>query len=175
MTSPSTIVRPNISVIVPVYNVEKYLVRCLDSIVKQQFSGTYEVIAVEDASSDNSLQILKKYQNNEDRLIIIEQGVNKKLSVARATGMDAATGDYIMHVDSDDWLLPGALEGLFKRCTETNADVIVFNYAREDSEGKRTLVDCIKKEMITTNKIQVQPHFFGTVVNKIVKRSLAEK
>ena len=167
-----TVLKPNISVVVPVYNVERYLTRCLDSIFNQHFSGTFEVIAVEDASTDNSLQLLKHYQEKEPRLKIIKHGVNKKLSIARATGMKAAAGDYIMHVDSDDWLLPGAFEALYKSCIETNADVVVFNHVRENNEGKRTSVNSIKSQLLTTDKLRVQQHFLGAPWNKIVKRAL---
>lgn len=163
---------PDISIVVPVYNVEKYLFRCLDSIFSQQFSGTYEVIAVEDCSSDKSLQLLRNYQAKQPQLKIIEHGVNKTLAIARRTGMDASSGDYILHVDSDDWLLPDALEKPFKKCLEMNADVLVFNYVIENSEGQRTLVDCIKKEVVTTDKDQVQIQFLKTAWNKLVKRSL---
>ena len=166
--------RPNISIIVPVYNVEKYLIRCLDSIFNQLFSGNFEVIAVEDASTDNSLQVLKSYQEKETRLKIIEHGVNKKLSVARATGMKAAKGNYIMHVDSDDWLLPGALESLFVKCLHSDADILVFNYCSQTSEGKTTPQYLIKKEIITQDKVLVQTHFLGACWNKIVKRSIIE-
>ena len=107
--------KPNISIIVPVYNVEKYLVRCLDSIFTQNFSGTFEVIAVEDASTDNSLKVLKSYQAKEHGLKVIEHRINKNLSLARATGVSACSGDYIMHVDSDDWLLSNALENLYAK------------------------------------------------------------
>lgn len=165
---------PNISVIIPVYNVERYLSRCLDSIFNQQFSGTYEVIVVEDASTDNSLQLLKLYQDKQPRLKIIEHGVNKKLSVARATGMKAATGDYIMHVDSDDWLLPDAFENLFRCCIETNADVVVFNHVRENSEGVRTSVRSIQEKLVTADKLSGQHHFLGAPWNKIVKRVLTD-
>jgi len=174
METNSSDVRPNISIIVPVYNFEKALAKCLDSIFNQKFSGIFEVIAVEDASTDSSLQILKDYQNREPRLKIIEQEVNKSLAVARVTGMDASTGDYIMHVDQDDWLLPGALENLSKKCYETDADVLVFNYLIENCQGKRTLVDRIKKELIIIDKVQVQPLFLGTAWNKIVKKSVTE-
>lgn len=165
---------PNISVIIPVYNVEKYLVRCLDSVFNQHFSGTYEVIVVEDASTDNSLQVLKDYQAQQPDLIIIEHGVNKKLSVARATGMKAATGDYIMHVDSDDWLLPDVFSNLFRHCVETDADVVVFNHVREDSEGARTSVHNIREKTVTTDKNSVQNYFLGAPWNKIVKKNLTE-
>lgn len=164
----------NISVVVPVYNVEKHLVRCLDSIFNQQFTGTYEVTAVDDASTDNSLPILKKYQAKESRLKIIEHEVNKKLTKTRDSGMKVATGDYILHVDSDDWLLPDTFENLHKNCIETNADVVVFNYARETSRGERTFVNGINELLVTTDKIKVQHLFFGATWTKIVKKALTD-
>lgn len=166
---------PFISIIVPVYNVEKYLDRCLDSIFSQRVTGDFEVIAVDDGSTDNSLNVLKKYQEKESRLIIIEHGCNKKLSIARSTGMKIATGDYIMHVDSDDWLMPKALECLKLKIKQTAADVIVFNYLREDLEGKKTFVRKIKKEQILIDKELVQSHFYGACWSKIVKRSITDE
>jgi glycosyltransferase involved in cell wall biosynthesis len=163
-----------ISIIIPVFNVEKYLLRCLDSIFNQQFSGTFEVIAVDDASSDNSLEVLKKYQETEVRLKIIEHEVNKKQSIARANGMKVSLGDYIMHVDADDWLLPDALENLYAKCIETDADVVVYNYIRENDEGEITLVKKIKKQLITADKVKTLHHFFRFSWNKIVKRVLVE-
>ena len=150
---------PDLSIIIPVYNVEKYLIRCLDSVFNQQFSGTYEVIAVDDGSTDSCLHVLKGYREKETRLKVIEHGENKKLSVARASGMKAAKGDYIMHVDSDDWLLPNALENLFRKCMELDVDVVVFNHVRENSKGERTNVKSIKKETFTTDKLKVQSYF----------------
>jgi glycosyltransferase involved in cell wall biosynthesis len=160
----------DLSIIVPVYNVEKYLVRCLDSIFSQPFSGTCEVIAVDDGSTDACPYILSRYQKKEPRLKIITHEENKKLSLVRATGMSAATGDYIMHVDSDDWLLPDSLDRLLKTCRETDADVVVFNYVREDDERQQTSVKPIKRQLVTSDKHAVQQYFYGACWNKIVKR-----
>jgi glycosyltransferase involved in cell wall biosynthesis len=165
---------PAISIIVPVYNVEKFLNRCLDSIFQQQFSGVFEVIAVEDCSTDNSLQVLKEYQKREKKLVIIEHKANSKLSCARATGIRAASGDYIMHVDSDDWLLPNALENVYQIISTKNVDVVVFNYLRENNLGKQTIINAIKKNKVTINKKEVVEHFRGACWNKIVKRELLE-
>ena len=162
----------DISIIVPVYNVEKYVLRCLDSIFSQVFSGKFELIAVDDGSSDGSLQILKQYQKNEKRLVIIEHGENKNLSIARSTGIKASIGKYIMHVDSDDWLLPGAFEELYNNCIQNDLDLLVFNYIYEDSCGNRTFNKSIRDNRITTDKLEVQKYFFGTAVNKIVQRNL---
>lgn len=165
---------PDISIILPVYNVEKQLIRCLNSISSQKFSGTFEIIAVEAFSTDNSLTLLKSFQLNEPRLKIIEHGIREKLSTSRITGMNVATGDYILHIDSDDWILPDMIEKLFETCVETNADIVVFDYIKENSQGKRTVLNNIKKKLITIDKIEVQQYFYGACWNKIVKRRLIE-
>ncbi len=88
--------------------------------------------------------------------------------------MRVSTGDYVMHLDSDDWLLPNALEKLFAEYKSTNADVIVYNYIKACSDGKTTPVHKIKKKVITDEKLKVSHYFLGAAVNKIVKRSLVE-
>lgn len=165
---------PTISIIIPVYNVEKFLVRCLDSIFNQQFSGGYEVIAVDDCSTDSSLFILKEYQKREKRLIIIEHKVNSKLSCARATGILAASGGFIMHVDSDDWILPNTLEQLCQIISKETVDVVVFNYLRENDLGKQTTVNAITTSKIVTDKNEVVELFQGACWNKMVKRELLD-
>lgn len=164
----------DISIIIPVYNVEKYLSRCLDSIFSQRFSGTFEVIAVDDGSTDSSLEILNQYAQNENRLQVIVHSENKKLSVARRTGMDASTGDYIMHMDSDDWILPDTLEILYTKCKETDADVVVFDFLRADSTGNQISKINIAKEVLIKDKLLVQKYFFDACVLKIVKRKLIQ-
>jgi len=164
----------DISIIVPVYNAEKYLVKCLDSLFNQLFTGTFEVIAVDDASTDGSLSILKKYQESEKRLIIIEHQYNKKQAVARVTGMRVAKGEYIMHVDADDWLLPGAFDRLYSKSKEFNPDIILFNYISVFKSGKRNTNKIIKDEILTTDKISVQKYFYGNSATKLVKRRLTE-
>lgn len=166
--------RPSISIIVPVYNVEKFLNRCLDSIFEQQFFNSFEVIAVDDCSTDNSLNILKEYQKKEERLIILEHETNKKVSIARFTGINHATGDFIMFVDSDDCLLPNAFEELIRKCIETDADVVVYNYSLFDKNKKSNLIKNISKEIVTKDKFKVHEHFLGALWNKIIKRSLLE-
>ena len=161
----------DISIIIPVYNVEKSLERCLDSIFNQNFTGTFEVIAVNDCSIDNSLEVLKLYQNRVPELKIIEHNVNKKLAQVRTTGMKIAKGDYVMHVDSDDWLLQNTLESIFAKCIETDADVLVYDYLIENEFG-RNFLNNIKKEILTKDKVKVQHHFYGACWNKIVKKSL---
>ena len=112
-----------ISLIVPVYNVEDYLDICLDSIITQTFRD-FEVICVNDGSSDLSLEILKKYAKF-DRRIKIYNKENGGLSDARNFGMKKISGKYVMFVDSDDWLSPVALERLYKNIVQYDSD---FNF-----------------------------------------------
>ena len=98
------------SVIIPVYNVEKYLSECLDSVLNQSFSD-WEAICVNDGSSDSSAAILEEFAEKESRLKVISQP-NGGLSAARNTGLKTARGDYVLFLDSDDWLEPQALEVL---------------------------------------------------------------
>lgn len=165
---------PEISIIIPVYNVEKYVERCLDSIFNQKMIGRCEVIVVDDCSTDNSLEILKEYKQQQPALSIIAHEKNKKLSCARNSGMIVAKGKYIMHVDSDDWLLPDALETLYNKSIQVNADVIVFNYVRSNDAGESTTVKSIEKEYLTTSKADVQQFFLGAPWNKIVKRKFTK-
>ena len=98
------------SIIIPIFNVEKYLRECLDSVLGQSFSN-WEAVCVNDGSTDGSAVILKEYAAKDDRFRIVEQS-NAGLSAARNTGMEYATGDFVLFLDSDDWLELNALEVL---------------------------------------------------------------
>lgn len=122
-----------LSVIVPVYNVVGYLPKCLDSILEQDIDAeVYEIIVVNDGSTDNSEEIIKEYQKENDNIILISQ-VNQGLSSARNAGIDRATGKYILFVDSDDYIEKNAVFGMLNRAIELNLDVLRFNYNRVDS------------------------------------------
>ena len=117
--------RITISVIIPVYNAEKYLERCLDSIFVQ--SGTFEIIAVNDGSTDNSLNILNDYAKRYSNLKIINQS-NQGVSTARNNGMLAAKYEYITFIDNDDWLEPEAFDIVRKNLNKDKADILIADY-----------------------------------------------
>lgn len=121
-----------ISIIVPVYNAEKYLEICLDSLVSQTYTDI-EIVCVDDGSKDNSAAILHDYSQMDSRIKIIKQK-NSGASVARNTGLDNCTGDYIMFVDSDDWIEPDTCQTALAALTENNADVVMWDYIRELSD-----------------------------------------
>ncbi|EET60574.1 hypothetical protein BRYFOR_07392 [Marvinbryantia formatexigens DSM 14469] len=117
--------RKKVSVIIPVYNVEKYLEKCLDS-VERQTLPEIEIICVNDGSTDGSLQILQSYAEKDDRIIIINKE-NGGLSSARNAGLAVAEGEYVYFLDSDDWILAETLEVLYDECKKENLDTILFD------------------------------------------------
>lgn len=114
-----------VSVIIPVYNVEKYLPACLDSVCQQSVQGI-EIICVNDGSTDGSLHILKSYAEKDSRIYIISQD-NRGVSVARNAGLGAATGKYVQFLDSDDMLEPEALEYAAHQMEKKQLDVFYFD------------------------------------------------
>lgn len=121
-----------VSVIIPVYNVKEYLEECLESVLQQEFSD-YEVIAIDDASTDGSGEILDEYEGRYDIIHVYRHEKNRGLSAARNTGLDNATGKYVWFVDSDDMIAPNALEKLYQMAENMQTDIVYFNYDRLDS------------------------------------------
>lgn len=117
---------PKISVIIPVYNVEKYLRKCLDSILNQSFQD-FEVICIYDISNDKTVDILKEYAEIDNRIKLID---NQKqgISNARNLGILNSKGEYLQFVDSDDWIEPNCFELAYNKISETDADIVCFAY-----------------------------------------------
>lgn len=120
---------PKISIIVPIYNVEKYLKQCLDSILSQSFQD-FEIICINDKSPDNSLEILKEYAAKDNRIKIINNKKNVGCGVSRNKGIKRAKGKYIMFIDSDDWYEPDALELLYNQIEKNKNDFVIFDYRK---------------------------------------------
>ena len=126
---------PKISVIVPVYNVEKYLSECLDSIVNQTLKEI-EIICVNDGSTDSSLSILKEYASKDTRIKIIDKE-NEGQGYARKVGLDTAKGDYILFCDSDDYYAKlTAFEELYNHIEKLKSDIVIFDFIRKDEFTK---------------------------------------
>ncbi|MBQ2610999.1 glycosyltransferase [bacterium] len=124
-----------ISITVPVYNVEKYLPRCLNSLVNQTFKLDYEIICVDDGSTDNSGKILDDFAQKYPKIKVIYQE-NAGLSEARNTALKYVTGKYTMFVDSDDFIAPNALEDLYNYAQKHNSDVVIFDFFRGTCDEK---------------------------------------
>lgn len=111
-----------LSFVIPIFNIEKYLPKCLDSILSQEFSD-YEIICVNDGSTDNSVKILEQYA--QDKIVIINK-TNEGQGVARNVGLEKATGDYIWFVDGDDWIEENCLSNIVKELDAKGPDILIF-------------------------------------------------
>lgn len=124
---------PSLSIVIPVHNVEKYLAKCLDSIlVDNQFTG--QVVCVNDGSTDGSLAILEQYAEKYSNIEIISQP-NSGLSAARNAGLDKAAGEYVFFPDSDDWIIPGSID---KIMSQINGEEVVYFNAKVYSDEKQS-------------------------------------
>lgn len=137
-----------VSVIVPVYNVEKYLDVCLDSLINQTFDD-FEIICINDGSTDSCLNILRQYAKLDRRIKIFSQK-NLGLSAARNAGMRHANGEYIVFVDSDDFLSPAALEKMHTNMSENDSD-FMFSYAYQILPQGISLWELPNKKEFTTH------------------------
>ncbi|SEH26328.1 glycosyltransferase family 2 protein [Selenomonas sp. KH1T6] len=116
---------PFISIIIPVYNVEPYLSACLDSLLQQNFQD-WEAVCVEDCSTDNSLAVLKKYAELDDRILVVSQTSNGGLARARNTGLDNAKGKYVCYLDSDDTLAKDSLSRLIPYLEKEHLEMLTY-------------------------------------------------
>ena len=125
---------PLISVIVPVFKVEKYLKRCLDSIVMQMYDNI-EIILIDDGSPDRCPQICDSYKEADSRIIVIHQK-NQGLSAARNKGLDIAQGQYVTFVDSDDWVSADYISELYLSIKDASADISIVNHKLVSDESQ---------------------------------------
>lgn len=161
---------PKVSIIVPVYNVEKYLERSLNSLINQTLKDI-EIICVNDGSKDNSLKILEEYSKKDNRIIVINQE-NAGLSVARNSGMKIAKGQYIGFVDSDDWVDLDFYEKLYNTAIAKDADIAVADFVREHPNKKPKRLNLKEEKVYETpeDKLLVcKVHREGCVWNKIYR------
>ncbi len=135
-----------VSIIVPVYNVEKYLERCLNSLINQTLKEI-EIICINDGSKDNSLKILERYSQKDNRIIIIDKK-NEGQSIARNIGIEKASGEYIGFVDSDDWIDLNYYKSLYNSVKKFNADIGVTGIIRLHKFNKKVHLK-IEKEYTT--------------------------
>lgn len=149
-----------ISVIVPIYKVESYLHRCVDSILEQTYQNL-EIILVDDGSPDNCPSICDEYAEKDSRVKVIHKK-NGGLSDARNAGMLVATGEYLMFVDSDDWLEKGAIILLYQLLVEYNAQIAIGGMQRVEDQSNIILQSefCGKKNIENMTKTQAMKAFF---------------
>lgn len=158
-----------ISVIVPCYNGEKYIARCLDSLLAQTFQDI-EIIVVNDGSSDNSQDIIEDYQKRYPEKIKAVHQSNKGIATTRNTGLKYVTGDYIGFLDCDDYTTLDMFEKMYQKAIDTNADMVVSNFLWETEKGHR-----LEKEGPYQGGLDMIVNLFATLWNKIYKREVIEQ
>ena len=157
---------PKVSVIVPIYNVEKYLEKCINSLLSQTLEDI-QIILVNDGSKDNSGNIAKEYEkNNKDRVIYVEKE-NGGLSDARNYGLKYATGDFIAFLDSDDYIEKNAYEEMYNKAIEENADYVECDFIWEFPNKIR-----VDKQYPYKNKKEMLSFVRVVAWNKLIKRQL---
>ena len=165
-----------VSIIVPVYQVEKYIRQCVDSILAQTFTD-FELILVDDGAKDNSGKICDEYVGIDERVRVIHKE-NGGLSDARNKGMNQATGNYFMFVDSDDYIAPTMVECLYKNILHEYADIAVCNFLYFfESDRKKDFSTNIESEVLSGTEIfynrkNERNYGFWTIAcNKLYKRA----
>ena len=169
---------PEISIIVPVYNVEKYLKRCIDSILNQSFTN-FELILVDDGSTDNSGKIIDEYAIKDERIKVIHKE-NGGQGSARNRGLDIAKGNYIGFVDSDDWIHKDMYKCMYQIINEDSTDIVQVghNTVEKYTKDKRCnindlniiCIDNIIEKFTDCNSFEILPLIFP--VNKLYRREL---
>ncbi len=181
-------ISPKVSFIIPVYNVDKYLTKCVNS-VRCQTESNIEIILVDDGSTDNSGKICDIFSKKDSRILTIHQK-NQGVSVARNTGLDNATGEWVTFVDSDDWIDKQLCENTVSYAEKMSADIVMFSYwtVCDNKKKKSKLIDLFQgnitdeKELIL--KKTISQYYGGNVMNngvsagttwgKLIRRDIIE-
>lgn len=170
--------KPDVSIIIPVYNVDAYIEKCLNSIVVQTLKNI-EIIVVDDGSTDKSREIIKQFELKDKRIKVIHQK-NMGVSEARNNGLKIARGKYIGFVDSDDYIDQDMYESMYKEAIEKNSDIVVCN-VNDIYENETKVSLSLEDEEIYLDQIGIEsfmkdkyPKFGSAVWHKIFRRELIE-
>ena len=166
-----------ISIIIPVYNVDKYLPKCLDSVISQTYKHL-EIIIIDDGSTDNSGIICDEYALRDNRIIVIHQP-NRGLSAARNSGLDIAKGVYVMFVDSDDYVEPSFCEKPLRIAIREQVDIVSFGYFKIGNKSTKVKTTNKPRTVQASEAIKLlitlDDVIHGFVWNKLYKRALFEQ
>lgn len=161
--------KTKVSVIIPVYNIEKYIKRCLDSVLNQTYSNL-EVICVNDGSTDNSLEILKEYGRKDDRIKVFSKE-NKGVSAARNLGIKEVTGEYITFIDGDDFVELNMIEDMVNIMKENSADIVKCAYVK-DYIYKQIPYNLKLGKEISIYENESMPDLYDFFLNKYILNSM---
>ena len=159
------------SVIVPIYNVEKYLSRCIDSVLSQTFAD-FELILVDDGSPDNCPEICDKYAQKDHRIKVVHKE-NAGLGMARNLGVEVATGDFICFIDSDDFIEEECLNAMYSAAEENKVDLVICDYYKYFENGQKDHIAIIPFFEKNNSKCSVTS--MPGAVCKLVKKNIVIK
>lgn len=166
---------PLVSILVPIYGVEKFIERCAISLFGQSFDSI-EFVFVNDCTLDNSMIILERvianYPHRKGQVKVVHHTINRGLAAARNTAVSNAIGDYILHVDSDDYLELDAVELLYEKAIKENADIVVCDFHLIWEKTSRPLLINIGESKIDLIGLILSAEVMMGVVNKLIKRKL---
>lgn len=173
---------PKLSIIIPIYNTEKYLSKCLDSVINQSFKD-FEIICIDNASTDNSLEILLEYAQEDKRIKVISKQVTGNVATSRNLGLKNAKGEFVTFIDSDDWIEPNTYDLTLSKLTDDvdlvcfEANIVVDKESNFDEENAANIEgDKIYHRIKFEGKLQINNYvFMNTTVkiwNKIFKNSI---
>lgn len=159
--------KPYVSIVVAAYNVEKYIARCLESLINQTLKNI-EIIVVNDCATDETLKIIKEYAEMDERIVIVDKKYNEGLSMARNSGLDCASGKYIAFVDGDDFLERTTYEECYQKAEQRGYDEVVFGALFDKKDGTIEKISMTPSKFSYSNKKDMKKYFsemIGTLPN----------
>lgn len=171
--------RPMVSIIVPIYNAEQYLRRCVDSILNQEYTD-YELLLVNDGSTDASGDICEEYRDRDPRVIVIQKE-NTGVSDSRNRALDRARGKYLQFLDSDDWITPDATRLFVRAAEEYGCDMVISDFYRVVGERLSPKGDIEEEGVLTREEFAAHmmenpaDFYYGVLWNKLYRRDIVEE
>ena len=171
--------RPMVSIVVPIYNAENYLRRCVDSILNQEYTD-YELLLVNDGSTDASGDICEEYGDRDPRVIVIQKE-NTGVSDSRNRALDRARGKYLQFLDSDDWITPDATRLFVRAAEEYGCDMVISDFYRVVGERLSTKGDIEEEGVLTREEFAAHmmenpaDFYYGVLWNKLYRRDIVEE
>lgn len=159
-----------VSVIIPAYNASKYIERCINSLINQTYKNL-EILVVDDGSKDNTLELLDRLANKDNRINVIHK-INEGVSIARNTALSKVTGEYVLFTDSDDWLEKDMVEKLVNSATKNNSDVVICgfnNYYEDEKRFEKKLLNYNNHTEFLSLISDDKTNFGGFPWNKLIK------
>lgn len=171
--------RPMVSIVVPIYNAENYLRRCVDSILNQEYTD-FELLLVNDGSTDASGDICEEYGDQDPRVIVIQKE-NTGVSDSRNRALDRARGKYLQFLDSDDWITPDATRLFVRAAEEYGCDMVISDFYRVVGERLSTKGDIEEEGVLTREEFAAHmmenpaDFYYGVLWNKLYRRDIVEE